>query len=323
MTDTSSILELEKELEEDLEKHLNEYLPEPIINSELILFNNSKILKTISENNINKLSKNKTPHGFINPSKDEEKIPLKRLERLYNKLVFLKEIPKYNDSHIEEIEDLRNEYTKLENSLEKGLQKRKRDIRNRIKDLSSMTFMYRDPDYFGEMILMLINNILKRPNFSGYSYKNEMKSLAIEHILKYTWRFAPYKQSKISGQYVSAFTYISTICFNAFVATINNQNKEIKKSKADFMETQKFKYSSIRSSKVVPECSSIDKNVKIINIKNKLIDEIKKISLDSKDILVQYPEDYKIDMEEYKEITEYSDSNNINLSLERIIVEPN
>lgn len=323
MTNTSSILELEKELEEDLEKHLKAYLPEPIINSELILFNNSKILKTIRENNINKLSKNKTPYGFINPAKNEKKIPLKRLERLYNKLVFLTEIPKYNDSHIEEICNLRDEYIKLENSLEKGLQKRKRDIRNKIKDLSSNTFMNRDPDYFGEMILTLINNILKRPNFSGYSYKNEMKSLAIEHILKYTWRFAPYKQSKISGQYVSAFTYISTICFNAFVATINSQNKEIKKSKEDFMETQKFKYSSIKSSKLVPECSVVDKNVKIVNIKNKLIDEIKKIPLDSKDILVQYPENYKINMDEYKEITGYSDNNNINLSLERISIESN
>jgi len=306
-----------KELERELEKNLNKYLPEPIINSELILFNNSKLLKNSISNNINKLTKNITPYGVINPNPGEKTIPTSRLSKLHNKLVFLTEIPKYNSQYMDEINILRDKYIDLEKSMEKGLQRAKRDVRNRLKDLSSKTYIDRDPNYFGEMILIIINNILTRPNFSGYSYKSEMKSLAIEHILKYTWRFSPYKQSKISGQYVSAFTYISTICFNAFVATINSQNKEIKKSKEDFIETQKAKYSSIKSSKITPECSSISKTVKIVNIGNKLIDEIKKISLDSRDILVHYPKEYKIDMDEYSEISNFSESNNINLSIVR------
>jgi len=313
MLDIDSVLELEKELE----KSLNIYLPEPIINSELILFNNSKLLKNFISNNTNKLTKNVTPYGVINPGPGEKIIQTSRLSRLYNKLVFLTSTPKYNAQYIDEINTLRNKYIDLEKSSEKGLQKTKREVRNRIKDLSSKTYINRDPNYFGEMMLIIINNILTRPNFSGYSYKNEMKSLAIEHILKYTWRFSPYKQSKITGQYVSAFTYISTICFNAFVATINSQNKEIKKSKEDFIETQKMRYSDIRSSKITPECSSIDKTVKIVNIKNKLIDEIKKIPIDARDILVQYPSEYKIDMDEYEKITDFSESNNINLSIER------
>ncbi len=313
MIDKTSIEELEK----DLEKRLNSYLPEPIINSELILFNNSKIIKNIRKYNINKLMKNSTPYGLINASKNEKKIPTEKLPNLYTKFTFLKSIPKYNDEYIQEIENLRDEYSDLERSIEKGLQKKKRYIRDRIKDLSSATFIYRDPNIFGEMVLIIINNILTRPNFSGYSYKNEMKSLAIEHILKYTWRFAPYKQSKISGQYVSAFTYISTISFNAFVATINSQNKESKKSKDDFLETQKFKYSTVKSSKIIPDHSEIGKKVKLVNIKNKLIDEIKKISLDQKDILVEYPKNYRVDMKEYKSITEFSKENDLNLSLVR------
>ena len=304
-------------LDESLVDCTISYLPEPIINSELILFNNSKIIKFIHENNINKLTKNKTPYGYINPGKNEEKIPTKRLERLHTKLVFFKELPKYNDSYIDEIEELRSQYIELENSLEKGTQKLKRQIRDRIKELSTKTFMDRDPDKFGEMTLIIINNILRRPNFSGYSFKNEMKSLAIEHILKYTWKFLPYKKSKISGQYVSAFTYISTICFNAFVAVIKDQNKEVQKSKEDYLETQKAKYADIRTSRIIPDHSEIEKEVKIFNIKNRLIDEIKKITIDAKDILVRFPESYKIDMNEYKEITNFSDSNNINLSLER------
>jgi len=302
---------------EDLEKGLKKYLPEPVINSELILFNNSKILKNIKKYNINKLMKNTTPYGLINASKNEKKIYSDKLPNLYTKFTFLKSIPKYNDKYIQEIETLRDEYSELERSIEKGLQKKKRYIRDRIKDLSSATFVYRDPNIFGEMILIIINNILTRPNFSRYSYKNEMKSLAIEHILKYTWRFAPYKQSKISGQYVSAFTYISTISFNAFVATINSQNKEAKKSKEEFLETQKFKYSTIRSSNIIPDHSEIEKKVRLVNIENRLIDEIKKIPLDQKDILVEYPKNYRIDMNEYKELTEFSKENDLNLSLVR------
>jgi len=224
----------------------------------------------------------------------------------------------FNTDSLDELIELRKKYEKLDQDDSSGLQKIKRDIRNRIRDISTTTYVYRDDNIFGGMIMQLINNIATRPNFSGYSYLNDMKSLATEHILKYTWKFDSYRQSKISGQYISAFTYISTIVFNAFVATIKKQNKEAEKIKKDFLETQKLFHREPNSSTYGEDHSEIEKTVVITNIKKKLFNEIEKIPLDCKDILVKVPNDYNIDMREYIMITQYSTKHEINLSISRI-----
>lgn len=254
------------------------YLSEPSVNSELILINNSKLLK-----------------------EDESLL---------------------NEEHIQEIMELRAQYELLDSDDSKGLQKQKRDIRNTIRDLSTKTYTDRNDEMFSLQFLQIIDNMLKRPNFSGYSYKDEMKSLAIEHILKYTWRFDSYKQSKLSGQFVSAFTYISTIAFNAFVATINKQKSEHEKAKEEFLETQKLFHRETNTSTYEPSHSEIEKTVKIINIQDSLYGELQKIVLDSKDILVTYPEEYNIDLAEYDRIVKWSSFNKINLSVVKDIVEP-
>jgi len=253
------------------------YLSEPSLNSELILVNNAKKLK---------------------------------------------ENPKlFNDKYLDKIMQLRKEYGKLDNLEDtKGTQKQKREIRDKIRKLSIKTYINRDTDLFGEMILLLIDKMLTRPNFRYYSYKNEMKSLAVEYILKYTWRFDPNKQSKISGQYVSAFAYLSTIIFNAFVASINKYEKENKKIKEDFLETQKLFHLDHKESKygyglIEEEYSSPEKEVIFNHIDSNLFDLILKISLDTKNIQVYYPDMYKISLDEYNKITDYSSSNNILLSI--------
>jgi len=224
-----------------------------------------------------------------------------------------------NEEHIEEIEALRAEYEELDNDDSPGLQKTKRDIRNRIRDLSSATFTDRDPSIFGGMALKIIDNMATRPNFSRYSYLDEMKSLASTHIVKYTWRFDSYRQSKITGQYVSAFTYISTIVFRAFLAVINKQKEEYEKAKEDFLETQKLFHRDPNCSTYIPDHSEIGKTVTFVNIEETLLDEIHKIILDVDDIMVRYPEEYKINMDEYIQITQFSKKENINLSLVRIL----
>jgi len=301
------------------------YLCEPILNSELILFNNSKLLKNALKKNINPLSLNMASKRYVNrkitdkKSKNFDKFELhgKDFEKLHNKMVFLTAPPKYNDKHIPEIMELRDRYEELDADDSAGLQKIKRDIRNRIRDLSTLTYIHRDKNVFGGMVMVVMNKIITRPNFSGYSYKPEMKSLATEHIFKYTWRFDSYRQSKISGQFISSFTYISTIIFNAFIATINKQNDEIKKIKSDFLETQKMKHREPNRSTYGLAASEIDKSVNIINIPGTLFEEIKKIKIDVGDILIKYPDDYKISMDEYNDITEYTKNGKFNINLVR------
>lgn len=254
--------------------HAVNYISEPTINSELLLFNNSK-----------KLEKNRAL---------------------------------FCDKHLDEIIKLRAEYEKLDQDDSSGLQKTKRDIRNRIRDLSFKTYVDRDSNIFGGMIVIIMDKILTRPNFSGYSYKDEMKSLATEHILKYTYKFDTYRQSKISGQYISAFTYISTIVFNAFVATINKQNEEYKKAKTEFMETQKLIHRDTNNSTYNPdEENQTFKIVNLNHLKGRLIDEIKKIVFDTDNIDIIYPDTYTIDMNEYDEIMKYNSKFHTNLCIYR------
>jgi hypothetical protein len=164
------------------------------------------------------------------------------------------------------------------------------------------------------MILLIIDKLLTRPNFVNYNYKNEMKSLAIEHILKYTWKFDPYKKSEITGQYISAFTYITTITFNAFVATINKFNKEQDKIKEDYLETQKLFHRDPNRSTYGEEYLLPRKEV-IFNHTDNLFESIQQISLDETEIQIYYPDDYKISVEEYNNITQYSDINNLSLCI--------
>jgi len=343
MQNTSTNVEGSEEIEEIIEEIIEEkeettdefkeyestqkinYLCEPILNSELILFNNSKLLINCIKKNINPLSLNISLNRHVNrkvtdkKSKNYGKFQLikKDFEKLHNKMVFLTAPPKQNGIHIDEIMELRTEYEKLDADNSPGLQKIKRDIRNKIRDLSAITFIRRDKNFFGGMVMVVMNKIITRPNFSGYSYKPEMKSLSTEHIFKYTWRFDSYKQSQISGQFVSAFTYISTIIFNAYVATINKQNDELKKIKADFIETQKMKHREPNKSTYGTDTSEINKYVNIINIPNTLFEEIQKIVIDCEDILVTYPDDYRISMDEYNNISDYVKENNVNISLTR------
>jgi len=254
------------------------YLSEPSLNSELILVNNAKKLRE-------------------NPEL-------------------------YNDEYLDEIMQLRFMYEDLDQLPDaKGLQKEKRLLRDNIRDLSSKTYIERDGNIFGEMIMNIMDRLLTRPNFVNYNYKNEMKSLATEHILKYTWKFDPYQQSKISGQYVSAFTYITTIAFNAFVATINKFNKDQDKVKEDYLETQKMFHFDHKQSTYGEDFSTPKKEVIFNNLKSEpysLLSNIKKITLDEKDIQVYYPDKYLIKIDEFNRITEYSDSQDINLSISPI-----
>ena len=52
------------------------------------------------------------------------------------------------------------------------------------------------PEYIGKCILLIATRLATKPNFSGYSYKEEMISDGIENCLQYIHNFDPEK-SKI------------------------------------------------------------------------------------------------------------------------------
>lgn len=222
-----------------------------------------------------------------------------------------------NESHLEEIELLRYEFINLEKLTDDGatgLQKQKRIIRDRIRDLSVATYTDRNTDIFGNMITLIVNKIASRPQFSNYTFIDEMKSLAVEHILKYTWRFDPYRQSLISGQYASAFAYISTIAFNAFIATINSFNKEQSKAKEQFLEKQKLIHREPNTSTYGPDHSVVERTIKLPVLDKDGLWELLKHTTIKEETEILIPKDYKITEREMNFVHKYE----YNISILRI-----
>ena len=229
---------------------------------------------------------------------------------LFNNLNKLKENENlFNDSYIKELEDLRDYAVQLERSKEKGLQKKKKEVRNKIRDLSSKTYVYRDTDLFGKMINTMADRILTRPQFSNYTFKEDMKGLGIEYVLKYCWNFDAYKTSTISKQSVSAFAYISTIIFNGIIQVINSFNKDQEKMKAQIQERQKLIHKDPNVSTYQPEYENVVYKEIYVNfddlLHKPLIKIMKKYTINSP-TRFHIPKEYIITEDDYHYIEKYS-----------------
>jgi len=229
---------------------------------------------------------------------------------LFNNLAKLKKNKKlYNDFYLNELEDLRDKAVELERSTEKGLQKQKREIRNKIRDLSNKTYVYRDTNIFGEMISAMADRILTRPQFSNYTMKDEMKGLGVEYVLKYCNNFDPYKTSKISGQSVSAFAYISTIIFNGIIQVINSFNREQEKIKKQIQEKQKLIHRDPNESTYQPEFEDIlydEIHISIDTLENKPLLKIMKKYTIHKPTRFHIPDNYRISEDDLHYIEKYT-----------------
>ena len=78
----------------------------------------------------------------------------------------------------------------------------------------------RVPDYIGEAIFMIANRLATKPNFSGYSYKDDMISDGIENCLQYIHNFDPEKSK-------NPFAYFTQIIWYAFLRRIQKEKKQL------------------------------------------------------------------------------------------------
>lgn len=76
------------------------------------------------------------------------------------------------------------------------------------------------PNYVGECILLIANNLSNKSNFSGYTnnWKEEMISDGIENAIMYINNFDP-------ERFNNPFAYFSMIIYNAFIRRINKEKK--------------------------------------------------------------------------------------------------
>ena len=76
------------------------------------------------------------------------------------------------------------------------------------------------PDYSALSIMQIANKLAHRPNFIGYSYRDDMVSDAMYTCLKYFDRFDP---SHVKN---NPFGYFSQICWFAFLQRIAKEKRQ-------------------------------------------------------------------------------------------------
>lgn len=75
------------------------------------------------------------------------------------------------------------------------------------------------PKYIGESILLICNNLSRKPNFSRYTYKQDMISDAICDCVAAVINFDPDKTN-------NPFAYFTQIAWNAFIRRIYKEKKQ-------------------------------------------------------------------------------------------------
>ena len=78
----------------------------------------------------------------------------------------------------------------------------------------------RVPDYIGTCIFQIATRLATKPNFSGYSYKDDMISDGIENCLQYIHNFNPDKSQ-------NPFAYFTQIIWYAFLRRIAKEKKQM------------------------------------------------------------------------------------------------
>jgi DNA-directed RNA polymerase specialized sigma subunit len=78
----------------------------------------------------------------------------------------------------------------------------------------------RVPNYIGECIYQIATRLATKPNFSGYSYKEDMISDGIENCLQYIHNFDPEKST-------NPFAYFTQIIWYAFLRRIQKEKKQM------------------------------------------------------------------------------------------------
>ncbi len=78
----------------------------------------------------------------------------------------------------------------------------------------------RVPDYIGTCIFQIATRLATKPNFSGYSYKEDMISDGIENCLQYIHNFNPEKSQ-------NPFAYFTQIIWYAFLRRIQKEKKQM------------------------------------------------------------------------------------------------
>lgn len=74
-------------------------------------------------------------------------------------------------------------------------------------------------DYIGMCFMDIAENLIRRPNFSNYPFRDDMVGDAIENCLMYCYNFDPEKSE-------NPFAYFTQIIYYAFLRRIQKEKKQ-------------------------------------------------------------------------------------------------
>lgn len=189
----------------------------------------------------------------------------------------------------------------------------KNKLKAKIVELSEKTRVDRfSYERFGEIILLMIKNILSKPQFSGYTWKDDFYSDAVYKILKYLHNFNHKLISERTGQAVNAFAYISQYIHNSILYIIIEKNKDADKIRKyiaqENMNSDRQKYSipdnEVYEDRLYHEATELNKFY-LLGIDKSLLEEIRSLCLNLKEytsLEIFYPKNYEIPFEEYNDI---------------------
>ena len=198
--------------------------------------------------------------------------------------------------------------------------KLKHKIKSKIVEYSEQTVCDKDSyERFGEIILLMVKKILTKPQFSGYTYKDDFYSDAIYKILKYLHNFDHLKISERTGQTVNAFAYISQIIHNSIIFIINSKNKEKQKIQ-EYIKNEQVQHNSQTKdfswysdshdgSAVHPASKAFitkmfylteQETINICDCINNIKNECQQIDNPPDKIIIEYPISYEPTFEEYE-----------------------
>ena len=197
----------------------------------------------------------------------------------------------------------------------------RRRMYQNIVELSEQTRVnYDSYERFGEIILLMIQRILTRPNFSGYSYRHDFYSDAVYKIIKYLHNFDHNLISERSGLPVNAFAYISQYIHNSVIYIIGRHKKENDGINA-IVKTKNSQMSSrVRSVDISQGSINIEQFEEVLTEDiflddiESLTEELRVISENSEynslhRLNIYYPCDYVITFEEYNDLRQYLNPN--------------
>lgn len=148
------------------------------------------------------------------------------------------------------------------------------DLKNTIIRKSEVTCIdNRNYELFGIYIVEMVNKILTKPQFRNYSYYDDFLSDSVYKILKYIDNFDHKKISKITGQPVDSFSYISQTIHNAIIFIIN-KNKKYNNFISSQMMIEKIKFGFTNNLRLINNDSQEDTNDIMYTVSNDNIDDI-------------------------------------------------